>query len=363
GLGSGQKRLWYPAVKVAYAFSQAGQLKDLKVLIVEATCRRDPLFQWGICQLLGEIAIDPAWSVSARQQSVSLLGHLYQHYQDWGLDESVKTWMPTIITKPCASSDQAISETTRSVLQDLTADQSALIKHPYPLRARLPLPIASPLLDKVQNIQDTEYGLFKFRWQRLEEAYLPVYTSPMAKANLQARDDDTFPLMDKVQEFLASDRQVMLILGDSGTGKSTFNKHLESALLHSYNSGDPIPLFINLHALGRLSKDLIGEHLRTNKFSEEQIQEMRQYRQFVLICDGYDESQLTVNLHTTNLFNRPGQWNVKMVISCGTQFLGQDYRSRFIPDGPGHFTRQAADLFQEVVIAPFSQEQIENYVE
>ena len=45
GLGSGQKRSWYPAVKVASAFAQAGQLKDLKVLIVEAPCRRDPLFQ------------------------------------------------------------------------------------------------------------------------------------------------------------------------------------------------------------------------------------------------------------------------------------------------------------------------------
>ncbi|KAF9325241.1 hypothetical protein BGZ91_002505, partial [Linnemannia elongata] len=76
GLGSGQKRLWYPALKAAYAFAQAGQLKDLKVLIVEAPCRRDPLFQWGICQLLGEMAMDPTWAVSTRQQSVSLLGHL-----------------------------------------------------------------------------------------------------------------------------------------------------------------------------------------------------------------------------------------------------------------------------------------------
>ncbi|KAG0050413.1 hypothetical protein BGZ89_003846, partial [Linnemannia elongata] len=36
GFGSGQKRLWYPAVKAAYAFAQVGQLKDLKLLIVEA---------------------------------------------------------------------------------------------------------------------------------------------------------------------------------------------------------------------------------------------------------------------------------------------------------------------------------------
>ncbi|KAF9271531.1 hypothetical protein BGZ88_005976, partial [Linnemannia elongata] len=107
GLGSGQKRPWYPAIRAAYAFAQAGQLKDLKVLIVEAPCRRDPLFQWGTCQLLGEIAADPAWNVSIRQQSISLLCHLCQHDQDWSQDESVKAWMITIITNLCASSNQA----------------------------------------------------------------------------------------------------------------------------------------------------------------------------------------------------------------------------------------------------------------
>ncbi|KAF9276145.1 hypothetical protein BGZ88_001904, partial [Linnemannia elongata] len=218
GYGSGQKQPWYTAVKAAYAFAQAGQLKDLKHLIVGAPCRRDPLFQWGICQLLGEMAVDPAWAVTARQQSVSLVGLLYQHDRDWGQDESVKAWMLTIITKLCACSDQAVSETARFVLQDLTVDQRALIKHPYPLMARLPLPSASPLLAKVQNIQDLEYDLHKFRLLRLEEAKPPVYISHMAMTNLQARDDELFPLKEKVQEFLASERQVMLILGDSGAG-------------------------------------------------------------------------------------------------------------------------------------------------
>ncbi|KAG0075091.1 hypothetical protein BGZ90_010196, partial [Linnemannia elongata] len=92
--------------------------------------------------------------------------------------------------------------------------------------ARLSLPSASPLLSRVQNIQYLEYELHKFKLQRLEEAKLPIYISPMAKANLQSRDDELFPLEENVQAFLASDRQVMLILGDSGAGKSTFNKHL-----------------------------------------------------------------------------------------------------------------------------------------
>ncbi|KAF9952210.1 hypothetical protein BGZ70_000694, partial [Mortierella alpina] len=151
-LKSGQKRLWYPAVKAAYAFSQAGQLKDLKRLIFEAPCRRDPLFQWGICQLLGEIAMDPLWTSTIRQQSVSLLGHLYQHSQDWGHDESVRTWMVAIIFKLGASSDNVVNKTASTLIQDLKHDQTAIVQLYYPLSARLSIPESSPVLATMLDI-------------------------------------------------------------------------------------------------------------------------------------------------------------------------------------------------------------------
>ncbi|KAF9967057.1 hypothetical protein BGZ70_000292 [Mortierella alpina] len=179
----------------------------------------------------------------------------------------------------------------------------------------------------------------------------------MAKANLQASDDNLFPLMDKVQEFLVSDRQVMLILG-----KSTFNKHLELLLLQSYTRGRGIPLFINLPAIDRPDKELIAEQLRTYNFSEAQIQEMKEHRHFILICDGYDESQLDINLHKTNRLNQQGQWCAKMVISCRSQFLGPEYFSRFVPQPTDRYSSARLNLFQEAVIAPFSKKQVEDYV-
>ncbi|KAG0310738.1 hypothetical protein BGZ97_012376 [Linnemannia gamsii] len=169
--------------------------------------------------------------------------------------------------------------------------------------------------------------------------------------------------MDTTLDFLAGDSQVMLILGDSGAGKSTFNQHLENLLWKDYKTGGPIPLFINLPAIERPRKELVAEQLRIHGFSEDEIRKLKQDRQFILICDGYDESQLTINLYNTNLLNQPGQWNAKMIVTCRTQYLAPNYRSRFMPLGDSHYDRPTLDLFQEAVIAPFSKAQIEDYVE
>ncbi|KAF9299266.1 hypothetical protein BGZ88_011481 [Linnemannia elongata] len=363
GLGSRQKELWYPAVRAAHSFVQAGRLKDLKQLIYEAPCRRDPLFQWGICQLLDEIAVDSLWAIATRQQAIDLLGHLYKEGQEWGRDESVKAWMASILDKLGSISDQAVSQHALVMFHELDSGNTPRSQHPYPLRTHLPIPESSPILARVQGIPYMEYELYKLRMQRLNDAKLSIYISPMAKAHLQAQDNEVFPLMEKMQEFLTSDRQVMLILGDSGAGKSAFNKYLEHRLWTEYRRGGPIPLFINLPALERPAKDLMAEQLKEHNFSEEQIQELKQHRQFIVICDGYDESQLTVNIHNSNNLNTSGQWNVKLVISCRSQYLGQDYRDRFVPHRCGHYNRPGVDLFQEAVITPFSTEQIKDYVE
>ncbi|KAF9307671.1 hypothetical protein BGZ91_008279, partial [Linnemannia elongata] len=102
---------------------------------------------------------------------------------------------------------------------------------------------------QAQHDHSTESAIDALRMRRLEEYAQPVFISPMAKASLQAPDNTLFPLTGKVKEFLSGKSEVMLILGDSGAGKSTFNRHLENELWKEYKPGGRIPLFINLPAL------------------------------------------------------------------------------------------------------------------
>ncbi|KAF9147678.1 hypothetical protein BG015_010644 [Linnemannia schmuckeri] len=233
---------------------------------------------------------------------------------------------------------------------------------PHPVNVGLPGPLFSPLLIRVQVIPDVEHELHRLRAQRMKERENFLYIPPQARPTLQSCEDTLFPLMEKAQEFLAGPWQVLLLLGDSGAGKSTFNLQLEHTLWKEYKKGGPIPLYINFPAIDNPYKNMIDKQLQQlHLFSDSQIQELRQSRELIVICDGYDESQLKKNLYTTNQFNKPGQWKVKLVISCRTQYLGSDYRSQFQPT-VDRYAKAAPNLFQEAVIAPFSRRQIAEYV-
>jgi len=230
----------------------------------------------------------------------------------------------------------------------------------FPLK--IPLSeLASPsLLDRVQNRPDVDGALRLLRKQRLKERGNTVYIPPHAKPSFNSLDDLQFPLMEKVKEFLESDQKVFLLLGDSGAGKSTFSRELEYELWQSYkNKVDRIPLHINLPTIDKPEHDMIAKQLRRAEFTEPQIREMKHYRKFTLICDGYDESQQTHNLYMSNELNRPGGWDAQMVISCRSEYLGDDYRHRF---QPGDRNKQHDSLLQEAVVTPFSLSQVHSYI-
>ena len=232
----------------------------------------------------------------------------------------------------------------------------------YTLKVDMQFLESSPLLDRAQNKPDVEGSLRHLRKRRLEHQKNTIYIPPQAKASLQAPDEAHFPLMEAVLEFMNSDQhQVLLLLGDSGAGKSTFNKALECDLWNSYKKSGPIPLHISLPAIDKPDQDMIAKQLRRLDFTDAQIKELKDHREFILICDGYDECQQTRNLYNTNQLNQPDEWKAKMVISCRSEYIGADYRDRFQPGDRNRSSNSA--LLQEAVIMPFSTSQVEEYID
>ncbi|KAF9357949.1 hypothetical protein BGX34_009133 [Mortierella sp. NVP85] len=371
GLSFERKRDWYSALRGADVMIRDGELATFKELVYRAPCRRDPAFQWGVCLRLGEIAVNPVWDANTRRSAISFLGEIYREDGVWGQHSSIKQWILNILMQASSLSTNGLeyAETLLRELemsgdgkkQDLYRMSRQRGPISYPLKIAIPELATPSLLDRVQSRPDVEGSLRLLRKRRTKERGNAVYIQPQAKASLQAADDTRFPLMEKVKGFLDSDQKVFLLLGDSGAGKSTFSRELEFELWQSYkNKSGRIPLLVNLPAIDKPEHDMIAKQLRKAEFSEPQIREMKHYRRFILICDGYDESQQTHNLYMSNRLNQTGEWDAQMIISCRSEYLGIDYRDRFQPGDRNK--RSDSSLFQEAVITSFTLDQVQAYI-
>ncbi len=190
---------------------------------------------------------------------------------------------------------------------------------------------------------------------------LQLYVAPRGKASLDGKID-TSDLLLQVQKFLSANKQVILLTGDSGAGKTTFNRRLEKQLWDDKKADDDaIPLFISLASIDKPEEDLIAKALKKRGLSDFQIQKLKKddNQRFVFILDGYDEIRQMRNLYLSNSINQSGGWQGQMVISCRSEYLGQDYRSRFQP----HPNLQDKDTaFQEVIVQPFSEVERNQYL-
>ncbi|KAF9556979.1 hypothetical protein EC968_007869 [Mortierella alpina] len=376
GLSFSHKRTWYAALRGADTLIQNGELTKFKALICQAPCRRDLAFQWGVCQRLGHLAADPVWDDDSRKDAIAFLGEIYWNDEEWGQEPLIKQCVLDTLMQLSRSISQGSMHNVVSILLiDLSREgdeskcnlyqsciQTGPSAHTWSVSA--PHLDSSCLIDQVQCKPSVEPALRKYQRHRIQEQEHrhAVYIPPQAKPTRESSDDDLFDLTTRVDEFLlAVDSKVLLLLGDSGAGKSTFNLELERKLWKEYNSDKKwIPLFVTLPAINMPEEDLIAKHLRRYEFTEVQIRELKSYGQIVLICDGYDECQKKDNLYNGNRLNRPGEWNVKMVISCRSEYLGSDYRVFFQPGGRND--RKGATQLQEAVVAPFSMDKINHYI-
>ncbi|MCX8566134.1 MAG: WD40 repeat [Glomeribacter sp. 1016415] len=193
--------------------------------------------------------------------------------------------------------------------------------------------------------------------QEIKDA-LTMYVT--LECTLITNTGERFSLEEKVKDFLASEeKKVLLLLGDAGSGKSTFNRYLARSLWKAYeeatdkSNDTPIPLFIPLSSLKEPNENLISEYLKKEKFTEEQIADLQANNRFIFILDGYDEIKDRARLFYVE--NDLDQWTAKVIVSSRPEYLGERYDHHFRPKGQAH-------LLQTYQLVPFSDLTIEEYV-
>ena len=90
--------------------------------------------------------------------------------------------------------------------------------------------------------------------------------------------------------------KVLLVQGGGGSGKSLFC-HIFSKKMLDEGQKEWIPVFINLPSLKDPLTQVIDEHLKSNRFKEEEIIKMQKSK-LLLFLDGYDEIKKTSNIYT-----------------------------------------------------------------
>ncbi|KAG0056735.1 hypothetical protein BGZ83_003704 [Gryganskiella cystojenkinii] len=368
GLTFNRKRAWYSALRGMDTLINSGEMAKFRILVCGAPCRLELAFQWGVCQRLGNIAANKRWGTETRQSAIRFLEEIYRGDAVWGGLLPIKAYILDILKhlqklSPNVLPDvPAVFEALSTVGDVYTQDLYRAIANTEPSQQLLEsgeTNFERSLMDRVQKKMDVEADLRRISRIRVKEREGVVYVPPSAKATLQSPDNALFDLIDEVDTFLESDKKVLLLLGDSGAGKTTFNRELELKLWKDRPRTGRIPLLVSLPTIDRPDKELIAKHLRQCEFTDPQIRELKE-RQFVIICDGYDESQQSQNLYESNGLNKDGGWNAQMIVSCRTEHLGEQYQYRFQP----HRTNPTdPDLFQEAVLVPFSPKQVSTYIE
>ncbi len=201
------------------------------------------------------------------------------------------------------------------------------------------------------------YTTYLHNLQHLDEVQnaLTLYTP--TEGSINSFSDKRFSLQNKVDEFLGSDKQVLLLLGEAGSGKSTFNRHLTDVLWERYKhapeSGMLIPLFIALAEYPPMGKDLIATYLERQGFDQEAICTLRKHP-FVFILDGFDEiKDRSQSLYTQTQIH---SWKGKIIVSSRPEYLHQGYETLFQQ-------REQTTALEKYWLTPISDQWIQNYIE
>lgn len=190
---------------------------------------------------------------------------------------------------------------------------------------------------------------------------------------VSAEHDHRFDLRDLLlKEFIAQpNRDVCLLLGSAGSGKSWFGQALVAHLWGVRQASDPIPLWIPLLSIENPTRNLLDQYLhhlkRLSKIRIEDAEQhltgdeihsfLREQPPVFLVLDGYDECDEVTrkrNLYQDNHFEL-WQGGVQVIVTSREDVLPKQYASFFR-------SKRATSPHIEYHLQPFNEEQLSFFI-
>ena len=196
--------------------------------------------------------------------------------------------------------------------------------------------------------------------QELDEKSFDIYIEPLG--TLKSEPEKKLKVPSLVKDFIEGSKQTLLLLGDSGTGKTLLSTKIAQQLWHDEKT-KYWPIYIYLPTLlnedGRLRPKLLETHLESNCYLEKkEIAFLKTKKvKLLLILDGFDEVKWKGNIVSLNALNK---WQIKLLCTCRPEALQlyQDYQQYFCYSEK--YTLRE-ELLTEMTLCPFTSEQIDDY--
>jgi WD40 repeat protein len=300
----------------------------------------------GSLQLLFDILISPNWNLS-EETKIEII-QMINYYQN------LNTFVYDSLKKLLTENDELKNIFSVHVTSDTYSDDN------FNFQARL--------IDEAKEslTKNPDFCKVLIRQSRLmnyesqENLKFNLLYTPARCVIPEVKPDksDLQPLMKVVEEnYLKSSCKMMVIVGDSGSGKSMFLEYLENQLLKK--KSDYFPIYIKLP---QYIKDFDSEKLFKNYLGDNKMQGLShliEKEKILFLLDGYDEIPRQRNIYDFNNFKKFNK-NSKVIITCREEILLPDFRAHkyeFVPDDNEKL------LFEPRKIEKFSKEEIEHFLD
>ncbi len=195
-------------------------------------------------------------------------------------------------------------------------------------------------------------------WKK-KEAKLPQYFPNLVSPNIEQTDKKNF--IKEIETFLTSEQKILLLQGDTCSGKTLSCLYLANKLLTGKNPTNYFPIYVDLLRVEKPFQKCLTYSF--SNFTFQEIEILQKEKKILFILDHYDGLLSCSNLHSSNKVNH---WiQAKILIICRAHFSTkkEDYICNFVSIFLSHINQMK--LTKELYLCPvqLSKQQVNQYIE